>query len=226
MTRCQPHARPAANSNPVPIHPPGLAGRKVRLREVCPADRSRLIGFDRDSARSHPGQLGGYRHWAVHRAGVAASGDDVQFAIDALHGGMLVGSISTVHADRASGRFSYGVGIGMQHRRCGYASDAISILLAFMFEQCGYRRCDVSIYGGNLASLTMHGGLGFREVDRLRDTELLQGGIKFLVLMSITAHEFAAVRPISTGSRPPVRPGRGRHWRARRGRHWPAERPR
>lgn len=201
--------------------PPGLVGRKMRLREIRPADHSRLIGFDRDSERGHSRRVGGYRHWAVHRAGVADSGDDFQFAIEALHGRMLVGSICTLQADPPSGRFSYGIGIGMPHRRCGYASDAITILLAFMFEQCGYRRCDISIYGGNLASLTLHGGLGFREVGRLRDTELLRGGVKFLVLMSITAQEFAEAHPARIGSRPPVRAGRGRHWRARRGRHWP-----
>jgi RimJ/RimL family protein N-acetyltransferase len=160
----------------------------------------------------------------VHRAGATDPGDDSQFAIEALHGGMLVGSISTTVTDRASGLFSYGIGIGTPHRRCGYAGDAITILLAFMFEQDGYRQCDVSVYGRNLASLTLHGGLGFREVGRLRDTEPLRGGVTFLVLMSITAQGFAAAHPAGTGSAPPVRPGRGRHWRARRGEHWPAAR--
>lgn len=219
MTTCQPDARPAASDVTMPIALPGLTGRKVRLRAVRPDDRSRLIGFDRGSVRSHRGQVGGYRHWAVHRAGATGPDDDVQFAIEALHGGMLVGSISTVHADRSSGRFGYGVGIGPQHRRCGYASDAISVLLAHMFEQRGYHRCDVGIYGGNLASLTLHGGLGFREVGRVRDPEPLRGGIRNLVLMTITAPEFAAAHPLPTGPRPLVRPGRGRHWRPRRGRH-------
>lgn len=224
MTTRPPRALPAAHRTPLPVDPPGLVGRKVRLRQIRPADHSSLIGFDRGSGRSHSRRVGGYRHWAVHRAGTPYSGDDFRFAIEALHGRMLVGSICTVQAGPPADRFSYGIGIGMPHRRCGYARDAITVLLAFMFEQRGYRRCDVSIYGGNLASLTLHAGLGFREVGRRRDTELLSGGVESLVLMSITAEEFVAAHPARTRSRPPVRPARGRHWRSRRGRHWPSDR--
>jgi hypothetical protein len=182
---------------------PSLAGQKVRLRPVEPADRHALIGFDRDSRRT-----GGYRHWAAHRA----DGTGDQFAIETVHSRLLVGSVWTVETDD---RFSYGIGIGAQHRRCGYASDAITVLLAFMFSQQRYRMCEVGIDGGNVASLSLHGVLGFREEGRMRDTELRRGGIRYLVRMTITASEFAALH---TTPRPS---NRGRHWRARRGRHWP-----
>jgi RimJ/RimL family protein N-acetyltransferase len=194
-------------------------GRKVRLREVGPADRRTLVGFDRQSARDHSPQIGGYRHWAAHRAGTADFGDSFQFAIETLHGGMVVGSMCATQADLRSDRFSYGIGIGPQHRRCGYAGDAIPALLAFMFGQRGYRECEVSIYGGNLASLSLHVGVGFREEVRIRDTELLRGGVKDVVRMGITADEFAERHPDFTAAHPPVRPQRGRHWRTRRGRH-------
>lgn len=211
---------PAAHRAPVSVDPPGLVGRKVRLRGIRPADHRRLIGFDRDAEQGRSRPVGEFRHWAGHRSDATDSGDDTQFAIEALHGRMLVGSINTVQSDPLSGGFSYGIGIGRPHRRCGYAGDAITILLRCMFEQHGYGRCDVSIYGGNLASLTLHGGLGFREVGRLRDTELLRGGVRYLVLMSITAAEFAA----ADGGSGPAPAGRGRHWRARRGRHRPSAR--
>ena len=210
----------------VPTSPPSWAGRKVRLREIDPADHRTLAGFDRESVRGRSPQVGGYRHLAAHRVGVADAGDNLQFAIETLHGQMLVGSMCAVPADPLSDRFSYGIGIGSQHRRCGYAGDAITVLLAFMFGHRRYRTCEVGIYGGNLPSLSLHGTLGFREVGRVRDTELLRGRTRHLVLMSITAHEFAALHPGSTPSRPRVRSPRGRHWRPRRGRHWPAHRVR
>ncbi|MCP3803284.1 GNAT family N-acetyltransferase [Allokutzneria sp. A3M-2-11 16] len=180
-----------------------VTGQKVRLREVAPADGHTLRGFDRDATR-----VGGYRHWAAHRAD--SGGEDVQFAIETLRSRMLVGSMWTI---RAGDRFSYGIGIGAQHRRCGYAGDAITALLGFMFEHRGYDSCEVSIHGGNVASLSLHGVLGFREEGRQRDTEVLRGRINYLVLMRITAAEFSAPRTTS---------GRGRHWRPRRGRHWQA----
>lgn len=183
--------------SPSTILRPRLTGQKVRLRAVEPTDRPTLMAFDRTSRR-----VGGYRHWAAHRDG---TGD--QFAIETVRSGLLVGSMWTVES---GDRFSYGIGIGAQHQRCGYASDAITALLAYMFER--HHRCEVGIDGGNVASLSLHGVLGFREEGRVRDTELLRGGIRYLVRMVLTAPEFAA---------PPPPSNRGRHWRARRGRHWP-----
>jgi RimJ/RimL family protein N-acetyltransferase len=190
----------------------GWNGRKVRLREIRPADRPILMRFDRAAARGDERQIGGYQHWAAHRAG--ADGTH-QLAIESLHGRMLVGSISAIQADRDPDRFSYGIGIGPQYRRCGYAGDAIIVLLTIMFEQ-GYRRCEVGIDGGNLASLSLHGVLGFQEEYRLRDAELWRGRIRYQVRMSITAHEFATLHPNIT----PSRSRQGRHGRPRRGRHW------
>ncbi|WP_170200521.1 GNAT family N-acetyltransferase [Prauserella endophytica] len=208
--------RSALTTCRVPV--PGWAGRKVRLREIDSADHRTLIGFDRASARERSAQVGGYRHWAAHRAGAAASGDS-HFAIETLRGGMLVGSLCLSQDDTESDRFSYGIGIGAQHRRCGYASDAIMVLLSFMFFERSFRRCQVSIYGGNVGSLSLHGALGFREEGRLRDTELSLGDIRYLVLMGITAPEFAARhRDVMLAHADPS-PRRGRHWRPRRGRH-------
>ncbi|WP_340686761.1 GNAT family protein [Amycolatopsis coloradensis] len=194
---------------------PEQVGRKVRLREVGIRDRRVLMGFDRDMAREATPLLGGgHRHWASHRSG--SSGDDIHFGIETVRGRMLVGSVCTIGADPVTGRFGYGIGIAPRHQRCGYATDAITVLLAHMFGQRGFRKCEVSVYGGNLASLSLHGGLGFREEGRLRDTEVVRGEIKYLVRMGITAEEFAA-RPV--GSLAGLG-GRGQHRRPRRGKHW------
>ncbi|WP_179775706.1 GNAT family N-acetyltransferase [Amycolatopsis endophytica] len=186
---------------------PARAGRKVRLREIGPADRRTLAGFDRDSADTR--RVGEYRHWAAHRAEA-----DFHFGIETLRGGLVVGSLSATEADSPD-RFSYGIGIGPQHRRCGYAGDAVITLLRFMFGERGYSTCQVSIYGGNVASLSLHAGLGFREEGRVRDLELSRDGVKYLVLMGITDSEFAEIHPDFPVARERER---GRHHRPR-GRH-------
>ncbi|RSM83616.1 N-acetyltransferase [Kibdelosporangium aridum] len=195
----------------------------MRLRGIRPADHRTLARFDRDTVHVPGPQVGGYRHWATHRRSVANAGDDFHIAIETLHNRTLVGSI-WIQTNPSSNWFSYGIGIGPQHRRCGYAADAVATLLAFMFEQCSYRECEVSINGSNFASLALHGELGFHEESRLCDTELLRGEIRYPVLMSITADQFAAHYPAFAATRGPVRPSRGRHWRTRRrGRHWRTE---
>ncbi|AOS63633.1 acetyltransferase, ribosomal protein N-acetylase [Actinoalloteichus hymeniacidonis] len=215
-----PRSDPAGRRGPVQTGTVFWVGRKVRLRQIVPADRRTLTGFDRDSARSGSAPLDGYRHWAAHRTSVPDPGDNFRFAIETLHSRMLVGSMSAVQTDTRSGRFSYGIGIGAAHRRCGYAGDAITVLLNFMFVQRHYRKCEVSIYGGNLASLSLHSGLGFREEGRPRDTELLRGEVRYPVLMGITAQEFGARLAGGSAASAAETTQRGRHWRVRkRGRH-------
>jgi len=208
----------AAVAGPASTGHPVLIGRRTRLRGIEPGDRRTLAGFDRDLAGREP-RVGGYRHWAAHRGGVEP-GEDLQFAIVALGSGLLVGSVSTVRADERADRFSYGIGIGSRHRRCGYAADAITTLLAFMFGQRGYGACEVSVYGSNFASLTLHARLGFREEERLLDPELSHGELKHLVRLGITAAEFAERHPDPDARSRSSRSRRGRHWRNRRGRHW------
>ena len=196
--------------------PLSWAGRKVRLRAVEASDDRRLIGFDRNSAalRTSP-EIGGHRHWALHRT-AGTDPNNAEFAIETVHSRMLVGSMG-VQSDPVSDLFSYSIGIGPLHRRCGYASDAVTVLLTNMFGQ-GFRTCEIAVHSGNLGSLTLHGVLGFHETARVPDTELSRGAVKYIVTMSMTAFEFALRDPTSAGS---ARPSlRGRHWRTRRGRHW------
>ncbi|WP_245839723.1 GNAT family N-acetyltransferase [Nocardia donostiensis] len=204
---------------------PTLTGRKVRLRELEPDDRQTLTSFDRASSANRPPQVGGHQHWAAHRDPGPDSADDLQFVIESRYGGMLVGSVSAAATDSQAGLFSYSIGIGPLFRRCGYASDAIAVLLAHMFGERGYRECEVSIYGGNLGSLSLHGVIGFREKQRIPDTEVMRGRIRYMVVMSITAGEFAALHPGFTATGYPAASPRGRHWRARRGQHWRVPRP-
>lgn len=161
----------------------------MRLRGVEPADRCTLIGFDQESAQEGPPQFDGYRHWAAHRADHLDTGEDLQLAIETRSDRALVGSLSTSQPE--PGTFSYGIGIGPQHRRRGYADDALNTLLGYMFGHRRFTKCEVGIYGSNTASLALHARLGFREEGRLRDPEFLCGGAQYLVLMGITAEEFA-----------------------------------
>lgn len=188
----------------------------VRLREISHDDRHILRGFDRGLPLGGPACVGGHRHWGDHRSRRPAGDGGSQFGIETVHGSRLVGSLSTVESDPLTGVFSYSIGIGRPHRRCGYASDAVIALLSHMFEQRGFRTCVISVYSGNLASLSLHGRLGFRTEGRMRDSQVQRGNIRFLVSMSITASDFAA--RFSTEPDPDMH--RGRHWRTRRGRHW------
>lgn len=140
-------------------------GKLVRLRGIEPEDWQAFQRFDEHSAhmrdvdRIHPPRsAAGYRAWAAERS-VAESGarpDEVQLAIESLAGGLPVGSLSTMDTDPHAGRFSYGIGIGAEHQRLGYASEAITILLRYFFDERRYHKCEIGVHAGNTASLALH----------------------------------------------------------------------
>lgn len=177
-------------------------GERVRLRGIEPEDWQAFMEMDgySDHQRSgdmlHPPRSAeGYRAWAAEQAVAKPTGDCFRLAIEALDGGVLVGGISTHDADPRTGRFTYGIGVGGGHQRRGYASEAIVLLLGFMFGERRYHKCEAQIYAYNGASVALHRRLGFTEEGRLRDHEFFAGRHHDLVLLGITAPEFAERHP-------------------------------
>jgi len=183
------------------------AGDRVRLRGVEPGDWRSFMGFDahvadmRDVDVVHPPRsAAGYRAWAEAES-LREGSDEFRLAIEEVAGGQLVGSLSTAAVDPRAGRFSYGIGIGREHRRRGYATEAVVLLPAFMFGERRFHKCEVSVHAFNGASLGLHDGLGFRREGLLRDHEFFAGRHHDVVLPGLTAAEFAATHPFE-----PVRP--------------------
>ncbi|WP_312874284.1 GNAT family N-acetyltransferase [Actinomadura litoris] len=178
------------------------SGRRVRLRGIEPDDWQAFKEFDAHSADMRSGDMlhpprsdEGYRRWALDEATRPPDGDEFRLAIATARDGVLVGTVNTVDADPRAGRFGYGVAIGHRHQRRGYAREAIGLLLAFMFGERRYHKCEVGIYAFNEPSLRLHRSLGFTEEGRLRDHEYLAGAHHDLVLLGLTADEFAERRP-------------------------------
>ncbi|MDX3865963.1 GNAT family N-acetyltransferase [Streptomyces europaeiscabiei] len=177
-------------------------GGRVRLRGIEPEDWQafmRMDGFtehQRSVDALHPPRSAeGYRVWAAEQA-VARPDDDVfRLAIEALDSGEPVGALSTHDTVARTGRFSYGIGISGDHQRRGYASEAITLLLRFMFGERRYHKCGTGVFAYNEASLALHRRLGFVEEGRQRDHEFFAGRHHDLVLFGMTAPEFAVRHP-------------------------------
>ncbi|SDM17339.1 GNAT family N-acetyltransferase [Allokutzneria albata] len=173
-------------------------GELVRLRAVEPEDWAAFAAFDRDTADQRatdrvfpPRSESGYRAWAQEEA--AGSGSDVfRLVIEAVAGSTFVGSINTFDARPLDGCFSYGLGVLRQYRRRGYAREAITLLLGYMFGERRYQKCDVSVYAFNEDSLALHRKLGFVEEGRRRRQLFAGGAHHDVVLFGMTAEEFRA----------------------------------
>jgi RimJ/RimL family protein N-acetyltransferase len=179
------------------------AGRKVRLRGIEPEDWQAFMGFDQYTAdvRSveniHPPRsAAGYRQWATERSTQVMDDDTFQLAIESLAENALVGALSTTAVQRCAGRFKYGIGIGRDHQRRGFASDAIVVLLTYMFAERRFHKCEADIYAFNEGSIELHKKLGFQIEGRLREREYFAGRHHDLVVMGMTRPEFTERYPL------------------------------
>ncbi|AUS81790.1 RimJ/RimL family protein N-acetyltransferase [Actinoalloteichus sp. AHMU CJ021] len=179
-------------------------GHKVRVRGIEPEDWQAFQHFDEHSAAMRnadmiqpPRSAAGYREWAAIQATQQTAGDEFLLAIEARADQTLVGSLSTNNVDQRAGRFSYGISIGHDHQRHGYATDAIPLLLTYMFGERRFHKCEVDIYAFNEASIALHRKIGFQTEGRLRDHEYFAGRHHDLVVMGLTIDEFAARHPLA-----------------------------
>ncbi|MFC9279066.1 GNAT family N-acetyltransferase [Streptomyces collinus] len=177
-------------------------GTRVRLRGIEPDDWSACMRFAADQERLGdvlypPRSAEGYRVWAREQTTADLGGDCFLLAIEAVDSGEMVGTVGTYHADPRAGWFDYGVTIGADHRHKGYASEAVVILLRFMFAERRFHKCQARIFTHNEGSLALHARLGFVEEGRLREHVFLAGRHHDLVVMGILADEFAQLHPAS-----------------------------
>ncbi|MFJ8386635.1 GNAT family N-acetyltransferase [Streptomyces sp. NPDC094438] len=177
-------------------------GTRVRLRAIEPDDWTAFRGFADDEERLgdllHPPRSAeSFRAWAKEQATAESDGDCFQLAVEAVDTGETVGAVGSHHADSRAGWFEYGVTIGAEHRRKGYAAEAVVMLLRFMFAERRFHKCGARIFAHNEASLALHRRLGFVTEGRLRDHVFLGGRHHDLVLMGVLADEFARLHPMN-----------------------------
>lgn len=180
-------------------------GERVRLRGIEPEDWNLAMEFDQDSTvmrnadRLHPPRSkAGYRQWAEASSGTPDSDDGFGVGIESLAESRLVGAMSTNNIDKNAGVFSYGITIGADFQRRGYASEAIILMLRYMFGERRFQKCNVDIYAYNAASLQLHKKLGFIEEGRLRRSQFFAGEYHDVVLMGMTVEEYAAVHSLGS----------------------------
>ena len=178
------------------------AGRLVRLRAVEPADWPLFYkdGGDTEAQRAYgavhfPASSESGRKWAEREALAEREDGSWRFAIETVGGRELVGGLSTHRVDRRNGTFSYGLGVFREHRRNGYAADAILVVLRYYFTELRFQKVFAEVYDFNERSLSLHSKLGFVEEGRIRRMLFTGGEYRDLFVFGMTAEEFFALHP-------------------------------
>ncbi len=171
-------------------------GKRVRLRAVELSDAEAHFLWNQDSEMSRnvdmvwpPASREYIRRSIDKSAAQAPQNDELSLEIEDL-AGTFVGNISTHHCDRRTGCFSYGVAVLAEHKRKGYASEAILLVLRYFFEELRYQKVNAYVYSENVASVRLHEKLGFQLEGRLRRTVYTRGAYQDELVFGLTAEEF------------------------------------
>jgi RimJ/RimL family protein N-acetyltransferase len=118
-------------------------------------------------------------------------GDNFPFSIETLDGA-LAGAIHIHHCNPRCGTFMYGISILPEHRRKGYAAEAIWLAMRYYFYERRYQKCTAEVYSFNEASMRLHEQLGFTLEGRLRRMVYTDGKFYDSVFYGMTREEFEA----------------------------------
>jgi len=171
-------------------------GTHVKLRALEPADADHFFRWQHDSERTRfldglppPTSLAAYRSWAEEQSKRELKDDAFQWMVETLNGDM-VGSIATHSCNARVGTFSYGLDVASEHRRRGYASEAILLVLRYYFEEMRYQKVTVAVGSDNAASIRLHKKLEFRPEGIHRRMAYGRGMYTDLVWFGMTCEEF------------------------------------
>lgn len=174
-------------------------GEKVRLRPMRVEDAEQRFTASLDSPARQLLQIGIElptsveleRSFLEKYAACKDTDGEIMFAVETVDG-VNVGGISLHGRDDKNGLFSFGIIIGREHRRKGYAEDAARILLKYGFRERRYQKCNSVCAHTNDGSIALHKKLGFAEEGRRRRQMFFSGQYYDEVLFGMTREEFDA----------------------------------
>ena len=116
------------------------------------------------------------------------------FAIDNLQG-EFIGWINVFFSEPQHGRFGAGMGIFRDHRRKGYALDALRIVLKYGFRERRMEKFNAECLAINAPSIGMQRKLGLVEEGRRREQIYMDGARHDVILFGMTKAEYDALNP-------------------------------
>lgn len=173
-------------------------GKTICLRAIEPSDWEAYFELDLDEEQARalyfvpfpPSQVGSKR-FAEETAAKKPVGDNFRFVIENCEKA-VVGDITTHYCNPRNGSFSWGITIKQEHRRKGYASEALLLVMRYYFQELRYQKVTVTIYSFNEASVRLHERLGFQQEGRIRRTIFTRGQFFDELIYGLTKEEYVA----------------------------------
>lgn len=176
-------------------------GKKIRLRGVEPSDAAAFSAWNLDSEMARgvdyvwiPVSQAFTQKWLEEESSKKLENDSFRWIIEDSSE-TAVGWISTHDCNARNGTFAYAIGIASEHRRKGYAFEAVELILKYYFEELRYQKVTASVHGYNEASVILHEKLGFVREGTLRRMVFTEGKYYDLYYYGMTKEEWKKSLP-------------------------------
>lgn len=117
--------------------------------------------------------------------------DTYSFSIETLEEGLYIGGCGINNYDWKNGTATVGIFIGnREYKSKGYGTDAMAVLLDFIFKQTNINRVQLYVYSFNERAIKSYRKNGFVEEGRLRQRIFRNGRYYDEVVMSILREEY------------------------------------
>jgi len=173
-------------------------GKTIRLRSIEPSDWETYFAWDQDDEQARalyfipfPSSQAGVKRFAEEATAKKPEGDNFRFVIENAEK-EVVGDITTQNCNPRNGNYSWGVNIKQGHRRKGYASEALLLVMRYYFQELRYQKVTVTIYSFNEASVRLHECLGFQQEGRIRRAVFTRGQYFDELIYGLTREEYLA----------------------------------
>jgi RimJ/RimL family protein N-acetyltransferase len=178
----------------------GLAGPRVRLRELRESDLTDLVSWWQDPAVML-NQTGGPYHprpaTAIaeqFRAWSRNDGTDAGFSVETVADGLLIGHAALFGANAHNRAALYAVLIGPPYQNQGLGTETTRQVLRYGFDELGLHRIGLVANGFNERGLATYRKAGFVEEGRTREAVFRSGAWHDQVHMGILAREWRAAQ--------------------------------
>lgn len=176
-------------------------GMKIRLRAQTIDDAGHRFAQSLDSISREefnigielPTTLELQKAWLEKYSGCKQVNDMIAFAIETPKN-EYVGLANMHSIDERHGKFSFSILVDRQHRKRGYAEDAVRLILKYGFMERRMHKCNSACASYNTASIRLHQKLGFIQEGRLREESFYKGEHHDELLFGMTLEEYKATK--------------------------------
>lgn len=173
-----------------------LIGKKVKLRGYKEEDVKLAYEYMNDSevilnlttGIPYPMTLEMEKHWFESQKEMKST---YNFAIETLDEGIYIGGCGVNKLDLKNGVAIIGIFLGRDdYRGKGYGTDAMSVLLDFIFNQINVNKVQLSVFSFNERALKSYKKNGFVEEGRIRQRIFRNGEYQDEIIMGILREEY------------------------------------